>query len=80
MTLSALVFSVNGGPTAYPSGAKHRANFYQSMGDTTDLPYGVRPKLCMCYTMSKNNIYKPHSGYGVVGTSAAGYLAQRNRL
>ena len=34
----------------------------------------------LCYTYNHNNIYKPHSGYGQVGTSAAGYLATRKRL
>ena len=34
----------------------------------------------LCYTYSKNFIYKPHSAYGMVGRSSAGYLAQRRRL
>ena len=34
-----------------------------------------------CYTTSKgNSIYKPHSAVGMVGRSAAGYLAQRKRM
>jgi len=34
----------------------------------------------LCYTSNHNYIYQPHSGYGSVGTSAAGYLACRKRL
>lgn len=34
----------------------------------------------LCYTYNHNYIYQPHSGYGKVGTSAAGYLASRKRL
>jgi len=34
----------------------------------------------LCYTNNHNYMYKPHTGYGKVGTSAAGYLASRKRL
>jgi hypothetical protein len=34
----------------------------------------------LCYTYNHNYIYQPHSAYGRVGTSAAGYLASRKRL
>jgi hypothetical protein len=35
----------------------------------------------LCYTISKGTfIYKPHTDVGMVGRSAAGYLAQRKRL
>lgn len=34
----------------------------------------------LCYTYSKNYIYKPHSAYGMVGRTSAGYLHQRRRL
>ena len=34
----------------------------------------------LCYTYNHNYIYKPHTAYGRVGTSAAGYLASRKRL
>lgn len=34
----------------------------------------------LCYTYNHNYIYRPHSAYGTVGTSAAGYLASRKRL
>ncbi len=34
----------------------------------------------LCYTSNHNYIYQPSSGYGKVGTSAAGYLASRKRL
>ena len=34
----------------------------------------------LCYTYNHNYIYKPHTAYGMVGTTAAGYLASRKRL
>lgn len=34
----------------------------------------------LCYTYNHNYIYQPHTAYGRVGTSAAGYLASRKRL
>jgi hypothetical protein len=34
----------------------------------------------LCYTYNHSYIYKPHTAYGRVGTSAAGYLASRKRL
>jgi len=35
----------------------------------------------LCYTKNHGSyIYKPHTGYGKIGTSAAGYLASRKRL
>ena len=37
-------------------------------------------KNTLCYTSNHNYIYKPHTAYGRVGTSAAGYLASRKRL
>jgi hypothetical protein len=34
----------------------------------------------LCYTYNHSYVYKPHTAYGRVGTSAAGYLASRKRL
>ena len=34
----------------------------------------------LCYTYNHNYVYMPSSGYGTVGTPAAGYLARRRRL
>jgi hypothetical protein len=34
----------------------------------------------LCYTYNHNYIYQPHTAYGRVGTTAAGYLASRKRL
>ena len=34
----------------------------------------------LCYTYNHSYVYKPHTGYGKIGTSAAGYLASRKRL
>jgi hypothetical protein len=71
-------------PIATPSGTYHRATNLSTMFDTTLLPYNKQYNNCsntLCYTYSKNFIYKPHSGYGrLVGTTAAGSLAQKRRL
>jgi hypothetical protein len=68
----------------YPSGLLNKASNFITMYDTTLLPYNKQYNNCnntLCYTQSKSNfIYKPHSGYGMVGRSSAGYLAQRRRL
>ncbi len=67
---------------AYPSGVLHKATNYSTRGSPFD--YGGLnncTKNTMCYTTSNNLfIYKPHSAYGMVGRSAAGYLGQRRRL
>jgi len=66
-----------------PSSRLNRATYFISMYDTALLPYNKPYNNCnntLCYTYSKNFIYKPHSAYGMVGTSAAGYLARRKRL
>ena len=68
---------------SYPSSTSHKANNFSSMFNTVDLNYNQQYNNCsntLCYTYSKNYIYKPHTAYGRVGTSAAGYLASRNRL
>ena len=69
--------------SSYPSGLNNRSTFFKSIYDTDNLPYNQRYNNCnntLCYTYSKNYIYKPHTAYGMVGRSAAGYLAQRHRL
>jgi hypothetical protein len=70
--------------TSYPSNNSNRATNYITLFDTTFLPYNKTFNNCtntLCYTNSKNNfIYKPHSANGMVGTSAAAYLARRRRL
>lgn len=69
--------------TSYSSNNLHKATNFTTMFATTDLPYNKMYNNCsntLCYSYSKNFIYKPHTAYGMVGTSAAGYLARRNRL
>lgn len=70
--------------TAYPQNKLHRASNYITMFDTTLLPYNKQYNNCLntlCYTQSKGTfIYKPHSAYGMVGTSASAYLGRRKRL
>jgi len=59
-----------------------RANFFMSYTPIFT-PYPVRVNNCnntLCYTYNHNYMYKPHTGYGKIGTSAAGYLASRKRL
>jgi len=68
---------------SYPSTILNRGLNYISMYDTTLLPYNKQYNNCsntLCYTYSKNYIYKPHTAYGMVGTSAAAYLGRRKRL
>jgi hypothetical protein len=70
--------------TAYPQNTLHRSTYYRTMFDTTLLPYNKQYNNCsntLCYTSSKGTaIYKPHTAYGMVGTSAAAYLGRRRRL
>ena len=70
--------------TPYPQGNLNRSSYYKTMFDTTLLPYNKKYNGCsntLCYTSSKGmSIYKPHTAYGMVGTSAASYLARRRRL
>jgi hypothetical protein len=68
---------------SYSSNRLNRSTNFISMFATTLLPYNKQYDNCkntLCYTYSKDFIYKPHSAYGMVGTGAASYLARRNRL
>ena len=59
-----------------------RANAYSSMFYTIP-PNGPIRTNCtntLCFTANHNYIYHPHSAYGLVGTTAASYLARRRRL
>ncbi len=59
-----------------------RANFFSTMSVYTPRNY-VRMNNCnstLCYTYNHAYLYTPGTGYGRVGTSAAGYLARRKRL
>lgn len=70
-------------PSFFTSSVLHRANNLTTIFDTTLLPYNKQYNNCsntLCFTYSKNNIYKPHSNYGSVGTTAAGRISQRKRL
>ena len=69
--------------TPYPSNRLNKSTNFKTMNDTVLLPYNKIYNNCsntLCYTYSKNFIYKPHTAYGMVGRSSAGYLAQRHRL
>ena len=70
--------------TAYPQNQLNRSSNYITLFDTALLPYNKQYNNCsntLCYTQSKGTfIYKPHTAYGMVGTSAAAYLGRRKRL
>lgn len=60
-----------------------RANAFSSMGFYIPVINTTPINNCtntLCYTANHNYIYRPHTGYGKIGTSAAGYLASRKRL
>jgi hypothetical protein len=69
---------------SYPSGSLHKSSNFITMFNTTLLPYNKMYNNCagtFCYTQSKGTfIYKPHADVGMVGRTAAGYLAQRKRM
>ncbi len=81
---SILQNSSNSNVTAYPQNLLNRSSYYKTLFDTTALPYNKQYNNCkntLCYTQSKGTfIYKPHTAYGMVGTTAAAYLGRRNRL
>ena len=81
---SILQNSSNSNVTAYPQNLLHRSSNYITMFDTAILPYNKQYNGCsntLCYTAAKGTfIYKPHTDVGMVGRSAAGYLAQRKRM
>jgi hypothetical protein len=67
----------------YPSNRLHKSTNFKSLYDTAILDYNKEFDNCnntLCYSYSKNYIYKPHSAYGMVGRTSSGYLFQRNRL
>jgi len=81
---SILQNSSNSNVTSYSQNLLHRSSNYITLFDTTALPYNKQYNNCsntLCYTQSKGTfIYKPHTAYGMVGTSAAAYLGRRRRL
>ena len=69
--------------TPYPSNNLNKAKNFSTLYNSQNLLYNQQYNNCnntLCYTYSKNYIYKPHSAYGMVGTTAAGYLGRRYRL
>lgn len=70
-------------PASYPSTKLNKANNLSTFYGNIPLNYNKEYNNCsntLCYTYSKNFIYKPHSAYGIVGTTAAAYLGRRHRL
>lgn len=58
-----------------------RATFFSSAnGPHYVIPSRQIGKNSMYYTINNHYMYKPHSGYGQVGTSSAGSLARRRRI
>jgi hypothetical protein len=70
--------------TSYPQGSLNRSSYYITLFDNYLLPYNKQYNNCkntLCYTQSKGTfIYKPHTAYGMVGTTASAYLGRRKRL
>jgi len=70
--------------SSYPSNLLNKANNFSTFYRFNNLiDYNKEYDNCknnLCYTYSKNYIYRPHSAYGMVGTSAAAYLFRRRRL
>lgn len=59
-----------------------RANNFSTMGIFTPRN-NVRWNNCtntLCYTYNHSYVYTPGTGYGAVGTTAAGYRGRRKRL
>jgi hypothetical protein len=70
-------------PASYPSTKLMKANNLSTYFGAIPLDYNKQYNNCsntLCYTYSKNFIYKPHTDYGMVATTAAAYLARRRRL
>ena len=60
-----------------------RANCYSTITNGHYLPINGPVNNCnntLCFTYNHGYIYKPHSSYGSVGTTAASSLASRRRL
>ena len=65
------------------SNRRGRATNYITNFDTVNLSYNKQYNNCnntLCFTYSKNFIYKPHADAGMVGTTASSYLARRRRI
>ena len=69
---------------SFPSSKLNRANNFSTYYyGRENLQYNKEYNNCnntLCYTYSKNYIYKPHSAYGMIGTNASAYLGRRKRL
>ncbi len=70
-------------PYSASSNRTNKGSNFASMFTTTDLPYNQTYNNCkntLCFTYSKNYIYKPHSDVGMVGTTATAYRSRRKRI
>jgi hypothetical protein len=66
-----------------PATPVSRANFFSSMSNGRYVPVNGPLNNCnntLCFTYNHDYIYKPHTAYGMVGTTAAGYLSRRRKL
>jgi hypothetical protein len=71
-----------GNNASYPASILNRANYYAS-NYYSPILYNLKYNNCtntLCYTHNHNYIYKPHTAYGMVGTTAAARIGRRNRL
>jgi hypothetical protein len=61
----------------------NRANHLSTLNGGFYVPISGPVNNCnntLCFTYNHSYIYKPHTAYGMVGTTAAGYLGRRKRL
>ena len=61
----------------------NRANHLSTLTDGFYIPINGPINNCnntLCFTSNHSYIYKPHTAYGMVGTTALGYLGRRKRL
>ena len=60
-----------------------RSNYFYDLQVKKYIPINGPLNNCnntLCFTWNHDYIYKPHTAYGMVGTTAAGYLGRRKRL
>jgi len=73
---------IGGNNASYPSSILNRSNFYAS-NYAGPLFWNTKFDNCkntLCFTHNHDYIYKPHTAYGMVATTAAARIGRKNRL
>lgn len=73
---------IGGNNASYPSSILNRSNFYASNYQGPFF-WNARFDNCkntLCFTHNHNYIYKSHTAYGMVGTTAAARIGRKRRL